>query len=198
MTTGAKRRGGWLLMVIVSPLGCSNVDSRSRVAREMEVREAVGRAAAVDAGAGRSLLVASREDVRFEAGFSVVEYDPPDDFRNHAFRWMGQRGSVRLRGHRSAAMRLTVNGWLNEKVIRSKGVITSYLNGWRLATTGAVENGHWFIATTVPVELTQKSEWLDLTMEVSAVAYHWSDVPALRVVVVTKLLWEEDRETEAH
>ncbi len=181
-----------LVAVLLLPLpSCAKANVSADMQREVDAREQLGRAVAVDAGASRALAVASRADVLFEEGFSNVEYDPPDDFRHHAFRWMGQRGHVRLKSHERRPMRLSVKGWLNEKVIRAKAVVTLYINGRRLGSSGAVEDGHWSLETVVPSSSQRTDGWLDLVVTVSAVAFHWSDAPTLRVVVVTGLEWRD-------
>lgn len=180
-----------VLLIAVFVLACSNKGPSPEVQAEGEAREAFARATALDAGARGALLVASRPDVLFEEGFSIVSYDPPNDYRNPAFRWMGQRGHVRLRGHADRPMTLKLTGWLHEKVIRTKAVVTLYLDGQLLHEVGAVENGHWWATVAVPPRMLHGSAWADLIIAVSAVSFHWSDPPALQVVVLSTLEWLE-------
>jgi hypothetical protein len=181
-----------LALLVMGTAACSTNEPRSDVQAENAARENHGRAVAIDAGAARALGVASRSDVIFDEGFGNVQYDPPDDYRNHAFRWMGQRGHIRLKSHGDRAMKLKVAGWLHEKVIRSKPVVTMFIDGSRIYDTGAVEeNGLWGAELVVGAGALRGSRWVDLVMTVSAVAYHWSDAPALMVVVVSNVEWSE-------
>lgn len=179
------------LLGAVCALSCAAKDPAPAVQAEIDARERFARAVALDAGSGRSLNVGSRGDVLFEEGFSLVSYDPADDFHNHAFRWMGSRGHVRLRSRRAGPMALEIEGYLNEKVIGSKPVVTAYLNGVPLVVTMAKEGGNWFINTVVREEHIRTREWMDLLLTVSAVGFFWAEPPDLRVVVVSKLAWSE-------
>jgi hypothetical protein len=180
-----------VLLFVAFALACSNKGPKPEVQAENDAREAVGRAAVIDADGGRALAIGSRNNVLFEEGFSNVSYDPPNDFRNAAFRWMGQRGHVRLHVKGDRPMKLKVRGWLHEKVIRAKGVVTLYLNGELLYTTHAVEYEHWTVDIVVPTTMQHGPGWLDLILSVSAVAFHWSEPPALQVVVLNELEWSE-------
>lgn len=182
-----------LALAPLAGLSCSSKAPRPEVEAENASREAHGRTAVEAEDAGRALGIGSRNDVLFEEGFSIVSYDPPNDYRNGAFRWMGQRGHVRLRGHGDHAMSLTLKGWLHELVIRAKGVVTVYLDGIRLFDTGAVEMGHWQAEVVVPSAILHGRGWSDLIITVSAVAFHWSEPPALQVVVLNALDWSELR-----
>ena len=171
---------------------CGNRERANEIEAETAARESFGRAIVIDAGAGRALGAASRSDVLFEDGFANLQYDPPDDYRNHAFRWMGQRGHVRLKSHGERPMKLKISGWLHEKVIRARPVVTLYVDGGRLYDTGAVpDDGLWGAEVTVGPGAMRGAQWIDLVITVSAVAFHWSDPPALNVVVVNRLEWSE-------
>lgn len=171
-------------------LGCSSKKPSPEVQAEATMREAFARAAAEDAGSGLARLVSSRNDVLFDEGFGVVSYDPPNDYRNPPFRWFGQRSHVRLHEHAGHAMSLELRGWLNEDVIRSKAVVTLYLNGVRLFDTGPVEKNHWTANYVVPAAML-RTGWNDLVITLSAVGFHWSDPPTLAVAVLNSLEWSE-------
>ena len=180
-----------LLMAAASAASCTAKDPAPAVQAEIDLRDGFAKAAAIDGGAGRALNVGSRSDVLFEDGFSLVSYDPPDDFRNHAFRWMGARGHVRLKSHGDTTMELELYGYLNEKVIRSKPAITIYVDGVRLFDTHVEEDGSWIIKTKIPAEWARNTRWMDLIITVSAVGFFWAEPPELRVVVVNKVRWAE-------
>lgn len=172
--------------------GCSAKEPKPEVAAESADRERVGHEAAIDAGAARELGIGSRNDVLFDEGFSIVSYDPPSSYKNHAFRWMGQRGHVRLHapGHRPRLLKLV--GWVDEHVIRTKPVLVLYLNGHRLFDMPPIEeHGHWHLETLVPAELMPKAGWYDLLITLNAVAFHWADPPKLSVAVLNDLQWTE-------
>ena len=179
------------LLVASCAAGCSNKSRKAEAEAESAAREQFARTAVIDAGAARMLTVASRADVLFEEGFGIVSYDPPDDFHNAAFRWMGQRGHVRVHSHGDRAMHLKITGWLHEKVLRAKGVVSFYLDGRLIGDTGAVESGNWGFETVVPSAVVHGAGWMDLIIAVSTVAYHWSDPPELRVVVINDFEWWE-------
>lgn len=179
-----------LLLAGACALSCS-ANEPAPVQVEIDARERFARAVALDAGSGRSLNVGSRADVLFEEGFSLVSYDPPDDFHNHAFRWMGPRGHLRLRSRGTHPMALEIVGYLNEKVIRSKAVVTAYLDGVPVAVAMAGEGGGWSINMVVPSERIRSTGWMDLFLTVSAVGFFWAEPPDLRVVVVSTVAWTE-------
>ena len=66
------------LVAVLLASGCTSRD-RSEVAREIADRERYAAAMLVDAGALSALHVSSSSNVRFEEGFSLIQFDPPDD-----------------------------------------------------------------------------------------------------------------------
>ncbi len=189
-----KRSLAFALASALVALGCSKAptDADAKIAAEAALREAYGRSVAIDAGAERMLKVASRTDVMFEEGFGMVLYDPPEDFHNHAFRWMGKNGHVRVRRHGDKAMKLLVKGWFHEKVIKTRPVITAYLDGQYLEESKRVADGpHWELEKIIPPWMFRDREWVDLNLLCNAVGFHWSDPPQLNVVVVYDFEWTE-------
>lgn len=180
-----------LLTVPLVLVACGKPKSDPKLEQEIRERDDFARAVVVDAGASRALKVASRTDALFEEGFSAISYDPPDDWHNHAFRWMGQNGHVRLKMHGDRTMKIKLGGWVNEKVIRAKPVISAYIDGQFIGTTGAVESGHFFLEADVPSALARGKDWVDLNITSNAVAYHWGDPPDLKVIVFYNLEWYE-------
>lgn len=166
-----------------SAIGCSR-EHKGEVAR----REAFAYAHAVDAGAARLWGVSSNSQVHFEEGFSLPMFDPEGDFRNHAFRYVGQRARARVRAH-DGPMRLVIHGWINEKVIRSKPVVSLYLRGTQVGSSGVVESGTFSVGGVVPPFVTEGEEWVDVDLVVSTVAFYWAEPPELRVALVTNLEW---------
>ncbi len=180
-------------LVVVSlacaALGCSKASSDTKA--EIVAREAYGRDVAVDAGAGRMLKVSSRSDVMFELGWSLVSYDPPDDFRNHAFRWMGKNGQVRLHPHGDKNMHLVAAGWVNDKIIRAKPVISLFLDGQFVGTTDSIEDGHWHVDRVLTPDWFRGKDWVNLEIRCNAIAWHWSEPPDLKLVVLYDFVWSE-------
>lgn len=170
---------------------CSRPARDEKLEEEIRAREAYAKRLVEEADAGRMTKVMSRSDVIFEEGFSKVLYDPDEDFRAHAFRWMGKQGHVRLRNTKNRPMRLYVEGWVNKKVIQAHPVITAYVDGQYLETTNEIWFEHWKLDVVVPPEMMRGREWLDLTLACNAVGFHWSDPPELRVIVVYDFKWEE-------
>jgi hypothetical protein len=181
---------------LASLAGCTQGRSDAEVRAEIARRETFARAVVVDAGAERMLNVTSTSEVLFQEGFSPVKFDPPDDYHNHAFRWMGQNGHVRLKTHGAKPMRLKIAGWVHEKVIRAKPVIQVFVDGRYVkpdvdGQERPIENGHYKIEAIVSPEVTHGAAWVDLEITCNAVAYHWSDPPELNVVVLYSFEWSE-------
>lgn len=169
---------------------CSKAAPDAELAAEIARRESFAKSALEDAGAARAFGVSSTSEIFFEEGFSQITFDPPEDYRNHAFRWMGPHAHVRLKSHGDRRMKLQVIGWVNEKVVRSKAVISLFLDGELLTTTGAIENGHyWAEAVVAPERLGRP--FVDLDIETNAVAFHWAEPPKLQVALVYKFTWAE-------
>ena len=169
--------------------GCSKPNRSAELRAEVVKRQNFARKVAEDADAGRMLEVASSADAIFDDGFSAIMYDPPDDFHNHAFRWMGKNAHVRLHVVDGAPKHLVVAGWAHEKVIRAKPVISAYIDGTFIATTNAIEDGHFRIDVTVTPDLL-KREWVDLNLFCNAVSFHWGEPPDLRVLVLYHFEWQ--------
>lgn len=182
-----------LAMVAVALVAAACAKERSPAVREeVARRDAYAHALAVDAGIESSWRVSSRTEILFQEGFSLIEHDPPGDFRNNGFRWMGPRGRIRVKSHGDRPMRLRLHGWAHEKEIKARPVISVYVDGRLVADTGAVpEDGLWGIDVVVPAELLRDRDWVDVSIRASAVAYHWAEPPDLRVIVLGGVFWEE-------
>lgn len=188
----ARRRSAWAAACAASAMGilaCGNEPS-PHVSREIARREALAHELIVDAGASRAWAVSSKSDVRFEEGFDVIAYDPPFQFSGHAFRWMGQNAHVRLKSHGGHAMRLQVHGWTDPNVIKSRPVVSAYIDGRLFGTALALEDGLWGIDFVVPADMLQSS-WVDLKITISTIAFHWADPPDLKVAMLNGLTWSE-------
>lgn len=160
------------------------------VAREIARREAFAHELIIDAGASRAWAMSSRSDVLFEDGFSVLMYDPPNNFLNHAFRWMSATNHVRLKSHGARPMRLFMHGWNDPKALKTRPEVTAYIDGQVVGTTGTDEAGLWGLEVIVQPEMLQNT-WVDLTITLSAVAFHWIDAPYLKVAMLNGLQWDE-------
>ncbi|MBN9163148.1 MAG: hypothetical protein BGO98_36640 [Myxococcales bacterium 68-20] len=173
-------------------LGCSKKRPDPEATSEIARREAYARALLVDGGAV-AYRIGSNADVQFADGFSIVQFDPADDWRSHAFRWMGPKGHVRLRTQGNEPMRLKLGGWVNEKVIDTKPEIRLYIDGQPLSpqAPSLVDQNQFFVfEVDVDPTLFHGQEWVNLDIVASAVAWHWSDAPELKVIVVFELGWE--------
>ncbi|MBX3260797.1 MAG: hypothetical protein KF782_14020, partial [Labilithrix sp.] len=176
--------------------GCSRGDAADPYAEEIARREAFTRAALDAGGASRALGVASTSEVRFEEGFGILsfELDKEDghaSFTNHAFRWMGQNAHVRLKTHGKTPMKLQIVGWAHLKVIGAEPVISIYVDGLHLGSTEPIGGeGHYWIERIVP-EWALRRPWVDLVIRTTAVGYHWSDPPELKVLNVYRFGWTE-------
>ncbi len=161
---------------------------------DVKAREAFAKKAVFEEDAGRMWNVASTSEVQFEQDFSIIMYDPPDDFRAHAVRWMGQNAHVRLKTHGPKKMKLVIKGWVNEKVLRTHPVITLYIDGQYLpyyypAKVEAIKDHYW-IEAEVPARMLQR-EWVDLNIRLNSIGWHWSEPPNLQVAVLYGFSWEE-------
>ena len=127
-------------------LGCSKKRPDPEATSEIARREAYARALLVDGGAV-AYRIGSNADVQFADGFSIVQFDPADDWRSHAFRWMGPKGHVRLRTQGNEPMRLKLGGWVNEKVIDTKPEIRLYIDGQPLSpqAPSLVDQNQFFV-----------------------------------------------------
>lgn len=183
-------------LAVAFALGCSRSDDVAPYAAEVARREAFARATLEDAGAGRALSVSSRLDVQFGTGFGPLSYeldekDGHPSFTNHAFRWMGQNAHVRLKKHGKKAMRLLIVGWMHHKVVGTRPTIHVYIDGFHIASSPPIgKDGHYWIETTVPERVLLR-EWVDLTIRTTAVGFHWSDPPQLKVLNVYTFGWFE-------
>lgn len=185
------------LVAILIVSGCAKSKRNESMEREVAARTAYARQAAVENDAGRMLKVSSNEDAIFEEGFGAVQFDPPDDFHAHAFRYMSRISHVLLRTHprlfggQLEPMRLRAMGWVNEKVVKTHPVISSYVDGILIGTTGIIDdNGHWRLDAVLNPDLFRGREWVNLVLECNAVGFHWSDAPALQVIVLYEFDWQ--------
>jgi len=143
------------------------------------------------------LKIASSRDVRFEWGFSGIEYDPKDDYRSpRAFRWAGQRGALRVQRHGDKPMKLTIVGWVNARVLRTKPTVSAYLDGQYLSSMVVEEIndegfGGFQVGGTVQPDMFQHRDWAMVDLDLSSVAFHWSDPPTLKVAMVSSVEWQE-------
>lgn len=171
-------------------LGACRQRHDEQLDRELAEREAYAKRILLENDAGRLLGVSSTSEIVFEEGFGPVTYLPPDSFRNHASRWIGQNAHVRLKAHPGKAMRIHVQGWLNEGVLRTRPQLSFFLDGVLLASRGPLEGAHYWIDVDVPADA-QRRPWLDLNIRVNAVGYHWSDPPQLTVADIYNFGWTE-------
>lgn len=184
-----------LLLPLALALSACSSKTKPQVAAEAAKREAYAKAISLDAGSINSWNVSSTNEILYQEGFSILSHDPPEDFRNPAFRWMGQNAHVRLRSHGNRPMLLHLIGWVHKKVTMTRPTVAAYIDGQLVLATDAVApTGHFNKKEWIPAELLKDQEWVDLRITVSAVAFHWADPPDLRVVVLNELHWRETDE----
>ncbi len=131
----------------------------------------------------------SREDVRFEEGFSPLEFDPPGDVRKHAFRWVGQKAHVRLKSHGDKPSHLLIGGWSDQKNLMTHATLRVTINGHILASNVATTDGGIGADLTVDASTLEGREWSDLYLEVTTLYYDW-EPKNYRAILISKLTWE--------
>lgn len=177
------------LGAVTSMLACSRSEPDAAVAEEIARRDAF-RVAMLDAeDAGRARSVSSRPDVMFEEDFTRVFFDPATSFRNHAYRWMGRRAHIRLKTQGDRPMRVRALGWLDRKILYTKPFVTFSIDGQFVYETPPTEDGHFWGEFIVKPELL-RTEWVDLVIAPSSIAFHWAAPPNLSVAVLYKFDWE--------
>jgi len=154
--------------------------------RDSFVRELIKRE-----GMESAFGVASRSDLRFEWGFAPIDYDPDVGFHERAFRWVGQRGVLRVRSHGDKPMFLSAYGWTNPKVLHTKPVVSLVVDGQFLASGIADATGLYWVGGIVPREMVRGADWLTVDLDFSSVAFHWAEPPELKVAHVLSVTWEE-------
>lgn len=181
--------------VVVAVAACSNdkpVDPR--IQAEIAARDAFAKKMLLAEDAGRAFALSSTSDIQFDEGFSMISYFPPEDFRAHAVRWMGQHAHVRLRAHPGKSMKLHLKGWANSSVIRTKPFLSLFIDSEHIGSIGPVEDeytkGHFWFDLVIPPEKL-KREWVDLVIKANAVAFHWADPPTLQVLQIYNFEWSE-------
>jgi hypothetical protein len=181
----------WGSMITLS-LFATGCRKSTKTKNEIVRRQEFARAIMLDAGAGSALAVGSSNELHFEEGFSTVQLDPPEDFRNHAFRYMAQKGRVRIHAHGDKPMHLKVGGWVNEKVLKTKPRVSVTIAGQAVGGTSVLDDtGVFKVDTVVPGAVLHEREWVDLEIDLSAVAFHWGEPPDLKVALIFELAWYE-------
>lgn len=177
--------------ILISASGCSKKAVPEEIATEVERREELKKRILAEEDASRAGGVSSRPDVVFEDGFSKIMYDPPDNYRNHAFRWMGGNAHARLKSHGDKRMKIRTVGWINEPVLKTRPVLTFNINGRPLGQVDPIDKSFFYFEGEVPPQMFDGREWADLNIVVSSVAFHWADPPNLAVALVFRFDWEE-------
>jgi len=87
-------------------------------------------------------------------------------------------------------MKLRAIGWVDEKVLKTRPVLTLYIDGRVLGSPrDPIENGFYYFESEVPADMLAGKEWVDLNMVLSSVAWHWHDPPNLAVAVLFRFDW---------
>ena len=137
--------------------------------------------------ADRAFWVSNRPEIRFLWGFSLISYDPKDDFHNRAFRWIGAKSVLSLRSS-SVPMQLQINGWVDNNALRTKPTLSLYVDKRILATTEPLD-GIFEIKALIPPEWMQNADFTKVEVVLSSVAFHWVDPPELKVALFTHVSW---------
>jgi len=143
------------------------------------------------------LGVVSSPGIRFDWGFSPVEYDPKEDYRStRALRWIGQRAAIRVQRHGDKPMKLGIWGWVNSRVLRTKPAVSAYFDG-QLLSSMVVEEvkddgfGDFEVGGAVTPDMFQGSQWAIVELDLSSVGFHWAEPPKLQVAFVSSVAWME-------
>jgi hypothetical protein len=179
-------------LLAVSGLGCGRRTVSDEQAREEARREEFRLHVLATEDAGRTGDVSSRPDVVFEDGFTKIMFDPTDDFRGHAFRWLGPNAHVRLKSHGNKRMRLHFKGWLDLNKIQTWPVITVFINGVAVKKPlPPVEFSFFEFESEISPDAFEGHEWADLHIVVASVAWHWLDAKQLSVAIIDDFDWVE-------
>jgi hypothetical protein len=109
---------------------------------------------------------------------------------------MGQNCHVRLKSHGNRTMKLAFHGWADPHALKTRPVVSAYIDGRLFGATQALDTGLWGIESIVPGDVLG-SRWVDLNITVSAVGFHWEDPPKLKTVLMNGLSWTEVGAPEA-
>jgi hypothetical protein len=184
-----ERLCAWLGATALLAMGCSA--KRRDPGEEVVRREAFVRQLTEREGLREAQGVSDSSDVHYEWGVSLVEYDPKDEYRAHAFRWLGQRAAIRLRSHGDRPMKMAVVGWVNQKVLRTTPTITTTVDGEPLSSVVADDKGFFVTGGIVKREQLKGADWVMLDIDLSSVSWHWADPPELRVAIILSFEWSE-------
>ena len=170
--------------------GCSNKAPRA-TAEQAAGREAITRAAQADAG-DSSWTVSNTDEIIYVDGFTLIQHEPSADSVGRGFRWMGQRGRVRLKTHGDRPMRLFMYGWANIKILQTTPTITAFIDGRPVAnSTPPHDTGLWGVDVIVPAEYLAGRDWVELTVTSSTIAWPWIDAKDVSVIAFNFLSWTE-------
>jgi len=171
---------------------------------EVERRGAFVRALATREGMAAEWSLNSRENVRFEDGFSSLAMiddaaiDDPTWFeithkptlepqRATPARWLFRRAHVGLRGTRD--MRLVLRGKVNLAAIYTRPRLDISLEGQLLASVVPDAQGAFTVDVVVP-RATLGEGWRDLYLVFTSVVEPVNDMRDLRVARLLELAWE--------
>lgn len=181
------RKGKLLLasFICLASIGCKSERTTDGEGRDRDIFIAQE---AARTKTDRAYWVSSRPDVRFNWGFSRVSYDPPSDEHGRAFRWIGAKSVVKLRGSQKP-MKLEMHGWVDNKALRTKPIISLYIDKRLVMATQPID-GLYDIDAQIPAEWLKDAEFVNLEIVLSAVGFHWVDPPDLKVALLTHLGWQ--------
>ncbi|MCL2779835.1 MAG: hypothetical protein FWD73_17730 [Polyangiaceae bacterium] len=178
-----------VLVSVVIGLGCSQ---KPDVSEEIRLREEYAALEAKRAGATEAYRLQSTSEVIFADGFSNIEFDPPGDFRNHAFRYIGQGAHARLRSHGDKPMFLHIFGWLNRKLMQTRPFVSATIDGQYIGQQMQIgDDGLFWIDAVLSPQMLKHSDWVDLHIVLSSVQFYALEVPALKIGVLLDLVWSE-------
>lgn len=183
-----------LILLGLSPLAmiaaCSRPHEQDEVADEVKVREAYAENLLRASDAGKTLYVTSTSEIQFGAGFGALSSNPVDEFRSNPFRWMGAMAHVRLKSHGARPMKIVIAGWIHEKMVQTHPSMDVFIDNYFVKASPQFDDSHFWFDFVTPDWVFQR-DWVDMTIRLTSVGFHWDAPPALKTVVLYRFEYKE-------
>lgn len=170
------------LLPLLGIAACSRAD-KDPFADEVKQRDDFVRKLLIEDDAGDTLYTTATSDVQYGAGFGLLSSNPADEFNSKPFRWMGAMAHIRLKRHEHQKMKIVIAGWLHEKMLQTHPSLDVFIDGYGAGSSAAFDNVHYWYEF-YPPEWMFKRDWVDLTIRMNAVGFHWDAPPELRTIVL--------------
>jgi hypothetical protein len=178
--------------------GCGSPSAA--VERESAARDAFIRRLAEKEGMQDAWSLITRNDVRFEDGFSVLVFERPNDFnlewysvcegcvpvRGTGIKWMNRRAHLRLRG--TTDMRLELEGRVAVDTVFTRPRVGVTVDGTVLDSVVVAPDGRFRFSGVVPASALDG--WVDAYITISSVSEPWREPGDLRAAALEHLRWE--------